>query len=122
MNKLFITAAILAVSVSVAEAKCTKKSLNGNWSLGLAGGGPAFLGSASGGTFTFTSGMSTLTLSVANFSSTSCKGSGSGTVGATPITFKINSEKIPGSAQKPNHLLVQATNGVDTLVYSLQRQ
>ncbi len=62
MNKLFITAAILAVSVSAAEAKCTKKSLNGSWSLGAAGGSGAILGSASGGTFTFTIGGDTLTL------------------------------------------------------------
>ena len=34
MKKLILAAAVLAASVGAAEAKCSTKSLNGNWMLG----------------------------------------------------------------------------------------
>ncbi len=122
MNKLFITAAILAVSVTAAEAKCTRKSLNGNWVLGFGGGGSGILGSASGGTFTFGSGGATLIMTITSFSSTKCKGSGSGTSSGTPFTFALNTEDIPGSKQKPNHVFADITIGTDVFMVTAQRQ
>jgi hypothetical protein len=121
MKKLFIAAAALAVSVTSAEAICTKKSLNGSWFLGIAGEG-AIPGTASGGTFNFSGGGTTATMTVSSFSSTTCKGSGTGNIGGTPFTFTINSEKIPGSAQKPNQLFAEITVGGSTLLAMLARR
>ncbi len=120
MKKLIIAAAILAASVTAAEAKCSKKALNGSWSLAV-NGEVAAIGTASGGIFSFAGGLLSLTLS--NFSSTTCKGSGTGQEGGAPFTFKMASESIPGSSQKPNQLMVNIDiGGGDFLPAVLQRQ
>jgi hypothetical protein len=119
MRKILIAAAVLAVSVTSAEAICTKKSLNGNWNLGVLGSF-AVQGTAAGGTFTFPSANFAMTL--ASYNSKSCKGSGTGTSSGTPFTFTINSEKIPGTSQKPNQLFVDIVFGSDVLSVTLQRR
>jgi hypothetical protein len=121
MKKLIIAAAVLAVSTAAAEAKCSKKALNGTWALAV-GGEVAVIGTASGGVFTFTNGMDTLTLTLSTFSSTKCKGNGSGSEGGSPFTFKMASESIPGSAEKPNHLLAVLTDGGTSIPIVLKRQ
>lgn len=120
MKKLILASAALAFSVSAAEAICTKKSLNGNWSLGTSGGSLGYVGSAAGGTFSFPS--AALNMTITSFNSKSCKGSGSGTLSGTPATFTINSERIPGSSQKPNQLFVDFTIGGTVIGIVLQRQ
>ncbi len=121
MKKLIIAAAVLAATVTSAEAKCSKKALNGNWSLAIAGNVVA-VGNASGGVFTFTVGMETLTMTLSGFSSTKCKGSGSGVDAGSPITFTMASESIPGSSKSPNHLLVNITGGGGSILAVLNRQ
>jgi hypothetical protein len=120
MRKIIIAASMLALSVVAAEAKCTKKSLNGTWVLGA--GSTAIPGTAAGGTFTFISGGTTLTMTLSSFSSTKCRGSGTGVSGATPFTFKMASERIPDTPDSPNHLFVTATAGATTIMFTLQRQ
>lgn len=121
MKNILIASAILAASVTSAEAVCTKKSLNGNWNLGVLGS-IAIPGSAAGGTFTFTGGGDTVIMTITSFNSKSCKGSGTGTLSGSPITFTLNTEKIPGTSQKPNQVFVDMTFGADILSIALQRK
>ncbi len=119
MNKIFLAASIFAVLVTAAEAKCTKKSLNGNWELGTES--TAIPGTAAGGVFTFTFSGSTLTMTLSSFSSKTCRGSGSGASGSTPFTFTLAAERIPGTAESPNQLLATLF-GPTTAVVTLQRR
>ncbi len=119
MKKYLIAAAVLALSVSAAEAKCSKKALNGNWSLDLVS--VALPGTASGGNFTFVSGGSSFTFNLSSFSSTKCRGSGTGSFDGTPVTLTMASEKIPGSSQNPNHLLMTINAGGTSVLFTMQR-
>ncbi len=121
MKKLIIAAAVLAACVISAEAKCSKKALNGNWAL-AAEGEVVAIGTASGGTFTFNIGGTPFVLTLTGFSSSTCKGSGIGTEGGFPFNFKMASESIPGSSQKPNQLLVTADVGAGLIPLALKRQ
>jgi hypothetical protein len=121
MKNLVIASAILAASVSAADAKCSKKALNGSWSLAFAGQ-VVGVGTAAGGTFTFSIGGNPFTLTLSGFSSTKCKGSGTGSDNGSPFTFTMASESIPGSSKAPNHLLVNASVGGSSVPIVLKRQ
>jgi hypothetical protein len=119
MKKILVAAALLAFTVPAAQAQCSKKALNGNWSVDV---GPlAISGTATGGNFTFTSGGGTLTFTLNSFSSSKCKGTGTGNYFGIPVTVTAASEKIPGGSEKPNHLLVTISAGGDSLILVLQR-
>jgi hypothetical protein len=121
MRKFVIASAVLAACVTAADAKCSKKALNGTWSLGL-DGEVLLTGTATGGVFTFTDGGNTLTMTLSGFSSTKCKGSGVGDDSGLAFTFTMASESIPGSSKSPNHLLVMLTAGGTGLPLVLKRQ
>ena len=44
-------------------------------------------------------------MTVNSFSSTKCKGSGTGQSSGTPFTFTFATEAIPGVSSNPNHIL-----------------
>ncbi len=117
MKKVFLVAAALAMVTTAAEAKCTKKSLNGNWSMGFQGQG--FPATMAGGVFSGAGGAVTFTLT--SFNSTKCRGIGSGSFEGTPVTVAVASERIPGSDVSPNHIFVTVTAGSSSLVLTLQR-
>jgi hypothetical protein len=119
MKKLFIVAAALAATISTADAKCTKKSLNGSWALD--GGTAAGVGVMSGGVYNVTVGSTAVSLNISSFSSTKCRGSGTGNFDGTPVTVKVAAEAIAASSSKPNHLLVTVSAGGMSLMFSLQR-
>ncbi len=120
MRKLLVFAAILAVPIAAAEAKCTKKSLNGTWVMGI--GSEAAAGAMSGGSFSFSIPGVALSFTLTSFNSTTCKGSGSGLINASPYTVKVASEAIASSSAKPNHLLVSFFDGGDVFALPMQRQ
>ncbi len=120
MRKLLVFAAILAVPIAAAEAKCTKKSLNGTWAMG--GGTASGVGVMSGGTYNVTISGSAISFTLTSFSSTKCRGSGNGLFSGTPVTVKVASEGIATSAAKPNHLLVTVIAGGGAFQLPMQRQ
>jgi hypothetical protein len=120
MKKIIVVLSALAAMASVAEAKCTKKSLNGSWSIGAAVLG-AGTGTISGGVINVTIDGAPVSLTISSFSSTKCKGTGGGTFDGTPVTMTIASEKIPGSSVSPNHLLITVSAGGDSLLLQAQR-
>lgn len=107
MTKMLVLIAAFAATVSAAEAKCTKKSLNGGWSVGFAA--EAGTGTIAGGVLNVTVDTTVISLTITSFNSTKCKGTGSGTVSGTPVTMQIATEKIPGSTVSPNHLFITVT-------------
>ncbi len=120
MKKFLIAAAALAFVATAAEAKCTKKSLNGTWSLGFAGIGG--IGTMSGGAIIVPISATSISFTLTSFSSTKCRGSGTGLFDGTPVTVKVASEKIPSTAESPNHLFVTMVAGATTYQISMQRQ
>ncbi len=120
MKKIIIVLAALAATASIAEAKCTKKSLNGNWSIGTPVVGTG-TGTIAGGVLNVTLDGDVISLNISSFSSTKCRGTGSGTFGVTPVSMTIASEKIPGSTVSPNHLFITVTAGSESLQLHAQR-
>lgn len=120
MRTLLVAAAVLAAAVTAAEAKCTKKSLNGNWAANL--GSVAAVGVMAGGTYNVSIGGSTVNFTLTSFNSTKCRGTGSGTFVGTPVTVEAASEGIASSSSKPNHLLVTVSVGGSSLMFAMQRQ
>jgi hypothetical protein len=116
MKKLILAAAIIAASVGAAEAKCSKKSLNGNWMLHVAGQGVPVV--IAGGSTT----ISGITI---NFNlNDKCKGVGSITDGMVTLPITIASERIsPSSSLKPNLIDISYDSGGGSfIVYSFYRR
>lgn len=113
MKKYLIAAAVLAISVTGAQAKCSTKSLNGQWMFGNDSNGLATPVVFTNGVAPFT--LGTITVSLAK----SCKGTITWTVGAQSATGRIATERIsPLSSLKPNTLQIgfppqpNITNGI----------
>jgi hypothetical protein len=120
MKTLIVAAAMLAAAVTAAEAKCTKKSLNGSWAIGLSS--ISAVGTIAGGNFSATASGLTVDFSLSSFNSTKCRGSGTGTFDGTAGTVKLASEAIASTTGKPNHLLLTMTVGGQIIILPLQRQ
>jgi hypothetical protein len=120
MKKFLIVATALVATATAADAKCTKKSLNGSWAVGYST--VAAIGTMASGTFTATLSGSTVTFTLSSFNSTKCRGTGTGTFGTTPVTVNVASEKIPTSDVSPNHLLVTMTAAGGSAMLTMQRQ
>ncbi len=119
MKALLIASTALILAASAAEAKCTKKSLNGTWQLGVATS--TGTGTMAGGNFSTSLGATPITLTITSFNSTKCRGSGSATFSGTPFSLTVASERIPGSPQSPNQLLVTLSGGTGILQLAMQR-
>jgi hypothetical protein len=102
MKKYLIAAAVLVVTVAGAQAKCSTKSLNGQWMVGDDNEGIPTPLVLNNGTGTIAGGIN-VSLSL----SKSCKGSVTLTQGAATVTGRIATERIsPTSALKPNILQI----------------
>jgi hypothetical protein len=116
MKKFILASAIIAASFGAAEAKCSKKSLNGNWMFHVAGQGAPV--SIVGGVLNFSG-------AVFNFNlNDKCKGIGSLVAGGTTYPATIAAEKIsPTSSLKPNFIDMGIdTGGGNIVVYSFYRR
>lgn len=105
MKRLIIAAAILATSASLAQAKCSKPNLNGNWVLytGVSGAEVAM----TGGTIT----IGGTELKVSSFGS-KCTGFGLYTTGGATIITTITSESVSSASPlKPNQLTFSVNAG-----------
>jgi hypothetical protein len=120
MRTLLVAAAALAAAVTAAEAKCTKKSLNGNWAANV--GSAAAVGVMAGGTYNVTVAGTTISFTLTSFNSTKCRGTGNGTFGGASVAVEAASEGIASSSSKPNHLLVTVSVGGNSLMFAMQRQ
>jgi hypothetical protein len=115
MKKLILAAAIIAAGVGAAEAKCSKKSLNGNWMLNIAGQGVPV--TISGGVMTV--GTESLSFNLND----KCKGTGTYVSGGTSYPTTIATEKISASSSlKPNMIDVGIDTGMGVIVFSFYRR
>jgi hypothetical protein len=114
MKKYLIAAAILATSVVGADAKCSTKSLNGNWTL-FVSSSVALIITIQNGNTSIEGAPTTVTLGK------NCKGTM--TMTGFPVPFKLTAERIaPGSDLTPNTLVAVATDGMGFLIFELARR
>lgn len=104
MKQVATALALLAGLATTADAACTKKSLNGTWSVSV--GGQAVTGVMAGGTVSVDFGGTPVIITVSSFNKDKCKGTGTISVGGVPGAATFASEQIStSSSRKPNHLM-----------------
>lgn len=122
MRQYVIAAATLVVLAGVSEAACTKKSLNGKWSVGTLG--EASTGTMAGGTIAVNLAGSSIIFTVSSMSSSTCRGTGTIAIDGTLGTGTFAAEQIgSGSSRKPNHLYASWDAGGGLVyLFVLERQ
>jgi hypothetical protein len=99
---------LLALSITAAEAKCSKASLSGNWVASAGGSGAAI--TATGGIFDLGGGD---TIKVLSLNTTKCTGLIEYRDSGTPAAFgTISTESIASSSsKKPNQVNLNLSEG-----------
>lgn len=120
-TRAIAAALALTVTASAANATCTRKSLNGTWSFSVVGQ-LGVIGKMSGGTYIATVNGSLVTFTLTSFNSTTCKGSGLGSIGGTQVSLKGSTEQISTSKGRPNHFLMTMQMGTTAYEVIMQRQ
>ncbi len=128
MKRLLVIGISALAFASAADAACTKKALNGTWTMNL-GAVTGFGGTMSAGTWQYVIDANTsYTVTVSSLSKTTCKGLGTYAVksGGTTTTFpaRFAVEHIDASsANKPNILHMTADAAPPTsYTFYLQRR
>ena len=106
MKKFLIAAAILATTISAAEAKCSRASVGGNWRIAWGGLSTVLIANLNNGIVQIplipASGTYTM--------SQNCMGTLQ--LSGVPILFTLVAEHVdPGSSLKPNHMDMTYDNG-----------
>lgn len=121
MKTFAFASALLVAFAGASEAACSKKSLNGTWSVSNAG--MAYQATMAGGSMSFNFGITPVVITVNSMSKSSCKGTGTISINGVSAAATFAAEHIgSSSSRKPNHLVANTPSGGSNVQFALHRK